>query len=547
MVIRVEQGIQKIAANSFDIFKTDEIIDALNVAQERYIKESVDLIDPTNPEGRFNQRSLDKIRTIIRKNLKVQPLVPTNEEIGPDGYIYEDKMSYVTLPENYMQLLSANALITYAPEDTCQTLNIQVRQNAYKEYIAVVPYNADLIRDCKTNFKLNIRLKSALKDDNTYGDIEIFDSADYPQLKNIKKDEDKFNIINVIQETLNSKNSTSELYNKSFSNSYNDSYDKSQEFISDNGTYFNIYWEEYKDKYFKDCFIFVTTDRVKVAPEGDFSVTKVTLNRRSSSEGTFYIEGTGFTTGVPVIYIGDMRIVSGIQVVSDTRIQLTVDLMDEIYANIHSTVGSKQIKIVNGLKTFRVNYYNVITVGSIGQMSNYLDISGTDFYGVYVELTTNESLSTYDDFTNIQAITDYYVPGRVRGQFLQESYAIDDIGDTVDTTKIKTRRVNTRMMIVKRLNIALDSVLMNTTKYSPLTTLAHKYLFLYRTDDFIINSVLLDYVKFPRPISLTFNQSCELPNQSHQEIVDMAIAYLQKSIQDPSYQLTVQDNKLNNE
>ena len=77
----------------------------------------------------------------------------------------------------------------------------------------------------------------------------------------------------------------------------------------------------------------------------------------------------------------------------------------------------------------------------------------------------------------------------------------------------------------------------NTTKYtSPLTTIRGEYIDVYTSDIFIIDKVKITYIRKPRQISLTLGISCELPEHTHQEIVDMTVSSILEGISDPRYQ-----------
>ena len=76
----------------------------------------------------------------------------------------------------------------------------------------------------------------------------------------------------------------------------------------------------------------------------------------------------------------------------------------------------------------------------------------------------------------------------------------------------------------------------NTTKYTnPLYTVRQDQLDIYTSDIFIIDSVKITYLRNPLVISLPLGISCELPDHSHREIVDMTISSILESISDPRY------------
>ena len=77
----------------------------------------------------------------------------------------------------------------------------------------------------------------------------------------------------------------------------------------------------------------------------------------------------------------------------------------------------------------------------------------------------------------------------------------------------------------------------NTTKHtSPLTTMRGEFIDLYTSDIFIIDKVKITYIRKPKQISLSLGISCELPEHTHQEIVDMTVSSILEGISDPRYQ-----------
>ena len=77
----------------------------------------------------------------------------------------------------------------------------------------------------------------------------------------------------------------------------------------------------------------------------------------------------------------------------------------------------------------------------------------------------------------------------------------------------------------------------NTTKHtSPLTTIRGRHIDIYTSDIFIIDKLKITYIRKPREISLPLGISCELPDHTHQEIVDMAVSSILEGISDPRYQ-----------
>ena len=74
-----------------------------------------------------------------------------------------------------------------------------------------------------------------------------------------------------------------------------------------------------------------------------------------------------------------------------------------------------------------------------------------------------------------------------------------------------------------------------TKRTDPLTTIRGSSIDVYTNDIFIIDSVKITYIRNPRNISLSLGIDCELPDHTHQEIVDMTVSSILEGISDPRY------------
>jgi len=78
----------------------------------------------------------------------------------------------------------------------------------------------------------------------------------------------------------------------------------------------------------------------------------------------------------------------------------------------------------------------------------------------------------------------------------------------------------------------------NKTKHTaPLYTIRDNKLELYSNAIFIIDRVKMLYIRKPAKVSLTLQVNCDLPDNVHQEIVDMTVATILGNISDPRYQI----------
>ena len=76
----------------------------------------------------------------------------------------------------------------------------------------------------------------------------------------------------------------------------------------------------------------------------------------------------------------------------------------------------------------------------------------------------------------------------------------------------------------------------NTTKHTdPLTTIRGNNIDVYTNDIFIIDAVKITYIRNPKKISLSLGIDCELPEHTHQTVVDMTVSSILEGISDPRY------------
>ena len=77
----------------------------------------------------------------------------------------------------------------------------------------------------------------------------------------------------------------------------------------------------------------------------------------------------------------------------------------------------------------------------------------------------------------------------------------------------------------------------NTTKStSPLYTIEENFVDVYSTTEFVTQTVRVKYIRRPQRMSKSLGVGCELPEHTHQEIVEMAIKSILEGIQDSRYQ-----------
>lgn len=110
----------------------------------------------------------------------------------------------------------------------------------------------------------------------------------------------------------------------------------------------------------------------------------------------------------------------------------------------------------------------------------------------------------------------------------------------------KSRKVVNRLTKSDRVGQLRQSSFAKSTAQSPISVLERNILKVYGDESFIVTQVLISYVRKARKVALSLSRNCDLPEETHQEICDLAVEYLKLTIQDPSYPSTLQDNKLRN-
>lgn len=91
----------------------------------------------------------------------------------------------------------------------------------------------------------------------------------------------------------------------------------------------------------------------------------------------------------------------------------------------------------------------------------------------------------------------------------------------------------------------LGSAFAGTRPTTPVSGIDQYSLRVYHDKRFIVNSVLVSYVRKPRKISLSLDQSCELAAEFHSEIVDRTVLAIKEITGNPDWQVKLQDMMMN--
>lgn len=277
-----DAGLNKVASNQYAMFEQDEKDNIFNVVIDRYVKEKFTKFNVRQPQSpvQNQQKGIDDLRSLIVKNKKIKAIVPVQGQTATD-YMYEPNVFIGALPQDYLFLINDRSVVKHYGDnsptaDECECdinsgFNKFDTDESYQEYLTVLPFVASADACCTpSGNNLQLVFKNALRSDNTYGDVLVFDyfafskAKGYDIITKLKTEADKFVIINLILEYLNRFNSTSELQNFDFAGA-NSMASTFIEAANKSTEYFNAYWETYKDQYYPNSFILVSKQRVDIA------------------------------------------------------------------------------------------------------------------------------------------------------------------------------------------------------------------------------------------------------------------------------------------
>lgn len=212
MHIAVRQGLEKIDSFQDEHFFADEIDLQLNRSQDRFIE---DLIDNFNED---KQVRLSYVSNLITRNKKLDAII--SESTDSD---YQANSVYSILPSDYKYLLNSRSN-TY--RDTtypgCETLlSSSISTSTYTEYIAIVPWP-----EPSSAFNNLYFHRPRIEVDS----VDIYRAP--ISIGTFSELTSKFVIINNIIESIN----------------------------RDSTLPYEVYWEQYRDIYYQNTFIFVSND-----------------------------------------------------------------------------------------------------------------------------------------------------------------------------------------------------------------------------------------------------------------------------------------------
>jgi hypothetical protein len=531
-------------SNAMSMYQSSEVDVMINAAIEAFIEDKLEEIK------RDKQIPLDDLRGLIVKNRAIKTQVPRPRPGTPDGYLAEPNMQYAVLPEDYRHLLNDRSYVWSVEESICDSVCRRTIRNGHIEYINVVPYNGLVDAQCTdlSNLFFAITLLAAPGGNPlTYADREIFNISFFPQVKGLKEESDKYEIINLVLDYLNQFNSDSEAFGASFGNSYNDSFEieYSNKFNEGNG-WFKVYWERYKDMYYENCFIFVTEERDDILEQ--------TLTNANTG-------GAGYTNGATAnlvdiqtgLTIGQADLVVAGGVITGLTNFVTVDgavfnRCEYIVSISGGTTTAYARLTLNPVPNTTPQQYVIAGASIIPNTDpaspNYVDRFNSNNWGIRLRIQTRRSADlTVPNDLNDPANRPYVQLGRFRAI----GYDIPDLCCSYPTDEIEYAYYDNNLVNSQALYYSLKHPSMKPRKSEPISNLADSKLFIYSDGKFIVPEVMIDYIRQPKKVSLKFNHNCDLASSTHRKICDLALVYILNDTANPKLQSTLQLSQLNDQ
>jgi hypothetical protein len=205
------------------------------------------------------------------------------------------------------------------------------------------------------------------------------------------------------------------------------------------------------------------------------------------------------------------------------------------YESVQVQLGNQTISIPADLP-YGASYSGYEAVENISFLRPYISLKGQWYWErfdnlyypkYYIFPTTNPQ----------QNLTPYCIVDGVPTAFTKQS------GYPVRRHDGTGKYYDNRLSATDNISGMNSTEYIKSSHYSPISELSNGLLYIYNDDSFIVSSVGISYVRKPQPISLYLNTDCELPEEFHRTIVDLAIEYAKQTLQNlPGYQAKAADN-----
>jgi len=189
----------------------------------------------------------------------------------------------------------------------------------------------------------------------------------------------------------------------------------------------------------------------------------------------------------------------------------------------------------NGLIDNEERFYIVAHILEVVNRLNDLEVYWENYNGKYypnsfIFTTNNQNASSIDVNIDLTTIETYNFT-----DLIFKSYTTDE------TIKGKYPH---RLVKTDDIRHLMQHSFGKTIYSSPLSTMSKNFLNCYHDKRFIFSKLYVEYIRKPRLISLSLNQSCSLNDKFHEEIVDEAVQLIKARINANDYRNIINENLL---
>lgn len=545
---------QKQASNQVGTWSDSEIVRVINVGQNR-VQNSI--LTNTIPQGKrafeFSQRRSDWLRQTVVKNYSLTTLVAE----GNSSYKYEPNMQYCVLPSNYKQMITDRSVVKSLINSTCDSGGSNGLNSTLKEFIGIVPFKTMRNFTCSDSATFEVKLLNKLEN-GVRVDKTIFKVSDFYQTQNYDKI-NKASTIDLLLSTLNRNNNKVENPNLYSSNLEYNNLD----------TDFVVYWEQYRDQYYKDHFIFVSRNKDLFYDDDSIAVDSMGVTGTGSSfiinstSTSITIKGNGLST-IDKIIVSDGtntdEITSGISA-SDLQVQFNYSNNNILNVGATPKPLSFQVITTGTPDVVHSTVDGIYLVDSASTASNSIErelyIINNSYQGIYLNIdsdsgvvTTKGTVDTYFTTNPNDTVGDYNNDAANEysklGKFQEHVYQRMQLGITKTVDKVATSEDYNNMLEIEEVYRALKNPNRKPRKNKPVSTLAGNSLYIYSDGSFLVDSVRIDYYKTVAKLSLEQDISPEWGDDSlHEWIVEEGVRAAMLANSDPRIGTASQERNFN--
>lgn len=210
-------------------------------------------------------------------------------------------------------------------------------------------------------------------------------------------------------------------------------------------------------------------------------------------------------------------------------------LVPKYYGNMQVQLGGKVVTIPNDLP-YGNKYSGFDSLTDVSFIRPFISLAGQwywerfdgNYYPSYYINATTSPQGSLPPFIQVDGVTTMNTKTK--------SYSVtrhSDIGSYYDN----------RLSATDNISGMNSTEFIKASYYSPISELSNGILYVYFDSSYTVSNVGISYIRKPQPISLYLNTDCELPEEFHRTIVDLAVEYAKGRVENfQGYQQTKADN-----